>query len=126
MLNFVDDVLSFLEGNKTVHGQLEPGKKLLGKPELRIVCIKLAGWWRRDVSNENRLPTLPLHDHFPWCDNLRKLHKETESMANLFVLDNIGCSYSSDLQLADIWQINQLTVDRYKPRLSVTRKRDNA
>ena len=126
MLNFIDDVLTHLDGGKSAHGQLDRGLQLLGKQDLRIVCIKLAGWWRRDVSNENRLPFLPLNDDFPWCDNLRKLHEETESMANLFTLDNIACSYSSNLPLTDIAEINRLAIERHKPRISVTLKRENA
>ena len=126
MLKFIDDALTFLDGEKSTHGQLDPGMQLLGKQELRIVCIKLAGWWRRDVSNESRLPFLSLDDNLPWCDSLRKLHRETESMALLFTLDNIACSYSSNLSLKDIAQIHQLAIERYKPRLTFTLKRDNA
>ncbi len=125
MLNFVEDVLDFLDGKKPVHEQLELGMQQLGKQELRVVCIKLAGWWRRDVSNENRLPTLPLNDHFSWCDNLRRLHETAKPMVKLFAIANVACSYSSDLPSRDIVRINQLAIERYKPSLSVTLRRDN-
>ncbi len=125
MLYFVEDILDFLDGKRPVHEQLELGMQLLGKKELRVVCIKLASWWRCDVSNKNRLPTLPLIDHFPWCDNLRRLHETAEPMARLFTVDNIVCSYSSDLPSKDIARINQLAIERYKPRLTVTLRRNS-
>ena len=117
MNSIVSDVIAYVNDSDTVPASLASAHDAIGRIPLRVVCIKLAGWWRRQLLQTSRHPYLTMNPAHDWCSNLLVIVESTPELAAITDISDRRCAFSPSLSAESIAEINEYAREHYRPTL---------
>lgn len=115
MNSIVSDIIAFVDDSNATPESLIVAHNTIGRRALRIVCIKLAGWWRRERLQGSRHRYLSLNVAHEWCRNLNVVLTTVPELANILALTEGRCGFVPSVNPDDVAEINSYARDHYNP-----------
>ena len=113
----VSDVITYVNDSDLIPDSLATAHDAIGRNPLRVACIKLAGWWRRESLQTSRHPYLALNPEHDWYSNLLTILESTPELAAITNISERRCEFASSLSAESIATINEYARERYRPTL---------
>ena len=117
MNQIVADVIDFVNKPESTPPTLKPAIESLTFQAVRVVCIKLAGWWRREHLSSSRHPYLTLKQNCEWRKDLETMIATTPLLSQLAHMTSDRFRFADDLTQAEIAEINSYARANYRPPL---------
>lgn len=114
MREIVDEVVRYVE-DRVASARLADAEKSLGRPELRVACMNLLGWLKRQANLKIQRPLLL--PKYEWANTLRRLVTETPELAEVFAVEPEQITFRAEIPLEERMEIEEFVHSRYNPRL---------
>jgi hypothetical protein len=110
----VSDIVIFVETGE-VPGTLEAAHTEVGPHELRKVCLKLVGWWRRRLLMASSRSCIELSPKFAWCEHLRTVVGATPELEELLHVEEHECRLHDAVSRDEMAAMNAFVRENHEP-----------
>ncbi len=112
----VPDIVRFVESGE-VAATLEASLQRIGEHDLRKVCLKLVGWWRRRLVLAAERSCIELTARYRWCIDLRMLVETVPGLNDLLQIEEDVCRFRDGVDRDEITAMHAYVRDHHKPTL---------
>jgi len=120
MRTIVVDLINYV-AKRPGSGMLNSALKTIGETEVRIIAIKLLGWFK-EQARSGRRSSLHYNEHHTWCRNLNTLVTEIPELNELLLVDGRRIDFSSNVSDDDRVEITEFVDAHYSPRLRTSKQ----
>ncbi len=110
----VSDIVVFVETGE-VPRTLEAAHSEVGPHELRKVCLKLVGWWRRRLLITSNRSCIELSPKCDWCEYLRAVVGVTPELEELLHVEEDACRFHDSVGRDEMVLMNAFVRENHNP-----------